>query len=70
MPLKFTKFISYETFIAFAAVQIILRDNFMSIYLLVIRNWSVWMLVFLPYHELQNCNADYFFSKRLKCPLK
>lgn len=28
------------------------------------------MLMFLPYHVLQNCNGDYFASKRLKCPLK
>lgn len=38
MPLKFTKFISYGTFIAFDAVQIIWLDNFVSIYPLIIRN--------------------------------
>lgn len=38
MPLKCTKFISYGAFIAFDVVQILLLNNFMSIYLLVIRN--------------------------------
>lgn len=38
MPLKFIKFISYGTFIASDAVQIILLNNFVSIYPLVIRN--------------------------------
>lgn len=42
----------------------------MSIYLLVIRNWSVWMVVFLPYHELQNCNADYFFLLKVEVPIE
>lgn len=38
MTLKFTKFISCGTFIAFDGVQILLLNNFMSIYLLEIRN--------------------------------
>lgn len=38
MPLKFTKFISYGTFIAFDAVQIIVLNNFVCIYPLVIKN--------------------------------
>lgn len=70
MPLKFTKFISYGTFIAFDGVQILLLNNFMSIYLLVIKNWSVWVLAFIPYHGMQNCDAVYFFKKRLKRPMK
>lgn len=70
MSLKCTKFISSGTFIAFDAVQIILLDKFVSIYPLLISNRSVCVLVFLPYHGLQNCNADYFAFKRLIYPLK
>jgi len=40
MPLKFNKFFSYRTFIAFDGVKILLVNNFMSIYLLIIRNGS------------------------------
>lgn len=68
MSLKCTKFISSGTFIAFDAVQIILLDKFVSIYPLLISNRSVCVLVFLPYHGLQNCNADYFAFKRLIYP--
>lgn len=38
MPLKSTKLFSYGTFIAFDAVQILLLNNFVPIYHLVIRN--------------------------------
>lgn len=65
MPLKFTKFISYGTFTAFDGVQILLLNNFMSIYLLIIRNWSVWMLAFTPCHGLQNGDAVCFLKKKV-----
>lgn len=28
------------------------------------------MFMFLPYHGLQNCDANCFVFKRLKCPLR
>lgn len=70
MPLKSTKLFSYGTFIAFDAAQILWLNNFVPIYHLVIRNWSVRKLAFLPYHGLQNCNTDCFAFTRLKYPLK